>query len=342
VKLGGYKIPFHTFDAAFTVLWAKKNPNTPLPEMESTVLRHSDLLTDILDSLGNIPIVGPVPKIGFFLDKISRAAQKWWKTRGVQALKDIADMEPPEIEALLPRFFGDDINAYLQSRPRKIVILIDTYEALWEQPHLRAAQGHPYALDLALTHIEKIRDMGKTPTPDDIGDNPRELFERFMKNLEGNEQETLKVLSVPRRWDKDIFETLIKRFNTGYPLTRFSEFHRYSFIETTETPGEYGMHDVMRSSLHGWTDPGLRKDAHETMRAYYAESLEMEEGAAITPHHETCLEEAAYHAFGCKTAVGVKEFLDEYYEVFQKNYRIEVLVPLYEQPFLGVGGVAVT
>ena len=79
-----------------------------------------------------------------------------------------------------------------------------------------------------------------------------------MKYLNGPEQETLKVLSVPRFWNRDIFNSLIEIFKTGYSLTAFSELKRFSFVQETE--GKMLLHPLMRPLRNrGWVEERSEK-----------------------------------------------------------------------------------
>ena len=115
-----------------------------------------------------------------------------------------------------------------------------------------------------------------------------------MKYLSVPEQETLKVLSTPRFWNKDIFKVLINNFNTGYPITAFSELNRFSFVQ--KTVGKFQLHPLMRESLQVFQDQDLKKEVHNFMLDFYSNQLKDVDIEAITPEHETAFTEAFYHA----------------------------------------------
>ena len=121
---------------------------------------------------------------------------------------------------------------------------------------LEGSEGVPYYLELAVDTYNEIAKTG-SPKPEDFSRTRSEIFDRFMKYLSVPEQETLKVLSTPRFWNKDIFRALIDHFDTCYPLTAYSELRRFSFVQETE--GKLQLHPLMRKSLQEHQDQELKK-----------------------------------------------------------------------------------
>ncbi|WP_156157413.1 hypothetical protein [Methanosarcina siciliae] len=99
-----------------------------------------------------------------------------------------------------------------------------------------------------------------------------EVFERFIKYLDKQEIETLKVLSAPRFWDYYLFEALVKKFNTGYPLTSFSDLGNFSFTSRNHD-GKWYMHQLMKEGLQEYQARELRERVHRFIFDYYTEKL---------------------------------------------------------------------
>jgi hypothetical protein len=59
----------------------------------------------------------------------------------------------------------------------------------------------------------------------------------------------LKVLSVARVWDRELFESLIEEFNTGYSATALPELRRFSFVQEEQIPSTWTIHPLMREAL---------------------------------------------------------------------------------------------
>jgi len=193
---------------------------------------------------------------------------------------------------------------------------------------IKASECVPYYLEL---EIDTYNEISKTrsPKPDVFAKTHSEIFDRFMKYLNGPEQETLKVLSTPRFWNRDIFNSLIEKFKTGYSLTAFSELKRFSFVQETED--KLLLHPLMRESLQVYQDQEVKKEVHSFMCDYYTNQLNSIDIKAITPEHEIALNEAFYHA---KEAFEIKDLLNWFISTSDLFYRASLwrlIIPLYEE-----------
>jgi tetratricopeptide (TPR) repeat protein len=163
------------------------------------------------------------------------------------------------------------------------------------QSILEGSQGVPYYLDLAVDTYFEIRDRHRRePVPGDFARTPREMFARFLRHLTQQEIETLKVLAVPRFWDYRLFELLVTKYQTGYPLTAFNDLCRFSFVHE-KTTGSWSLHQLMRDSLREHIAPELRQRLHQTMFEYYDGMLAGLTGQSIRAEHRLALTEAFYH-----------------------------------------------
>lgn len=108
---------------------------------------------------------------------------------------------------------------------------------------IESSEGVPYYLELSIDTYRKIKKR-KQPSPEDFAKVPDGIFCRFVKYLDREEKETLKVLSTPRYWDRELFEILVENFKTGYPVTSFSELHGFSFMDLDDK-GKCSMHQLM-------------------------------------------------------------------------------------------------
>jgi len=159
---------------------------------------------------------------------------------------------------------------------------------------IESSEGVPYYLELSIDTYRKIKKR-KQPAPEDFAKVPNGIFCRFVKYLDREEKETLKVLSVPRYWDRELFEILVERFKTEYPATSFSELHGFSFI-TVDDKGKCSMHQLMRKSLQEYQDQELKEEVHGFMCDYYSNQIKNLDIKSITSKHENTLNEAFYHA----------------------------------------------
>jgi tetratricopeptide (TPR) repeat protein len=201
-----------------------------------------------------------------------------------------------------------------------------------QQAIIKGSQGVPYYLDLAVDTYHEIRETkGREPVPADFAQTPMAVFMRFLRHLTQPEVETLKVLAVPRFWDTGLFELLVKGFQTGYPLTAFSDLCRFSFINEEAAPGTWTMHQLMRQSLQEHTSPELVKRVHRLLFELYGGQLKDIDIKGITDRQKAALAEAFYHG---RAALAVQEFFQWFLKPakqFEQAAQWRLLVPLYEQ-----------
>ena len=193
---------------------------------------------------------------------------------------------------------------------------------------LKASECVPYYLELEVdtyTEISKIC----SPKPDNFAKTHSEIFDRFMKYLNGLEKETLKFLSIPRFWNRDIFNSLIEKFKTGYPLTAFSELKRFSFVQETE--GKLLLHPLMKESLQVYQDKEVKKEVHDFMCEYYTNQLNSIDIKAITPEHELALTEAFYHAKESLEAEDLFNWFITVSDPFDRAAFWKLIAPMYEE-----------
>jgi tetratricopeptide (TPR) repeat protein len=366
-----HKVQFPSFDIAYAVLWRKTRPQTPMTRDNFCLLESGTVLADAVDVLGDVTIVGTIPKLAAVALKGSQAVRDWWTKRGSTELRELPSLEPPQIAERLPMFWASDLKDFLAANGKRAVLFLDTYEALtetersegklfqrdewlrelvaqlpgvlwvvcgremlrwaeldpdWKEnldQHLvggladddarrflrtcgiedqtivdtivQGSQGLPYYLDLAVDTYLEAKRRGVRPSTADFAHTPAEVFTRFLRHLTQPEIETLKVLAIPRFWDHDLLESLVTRFNTGYPLTAFSDLCRFSFIRESTVPETWAMHQLMRQSLQEHQAPELKEQVGKFLYDYYArQSLD------ISPGHVTdallyAIAEASYH-----------------------------------------------
>ncbi|AKB58701.1 hypothetical protein MSBR2_2185 [Methanosarcina barkeri 227] len=194
---------------------------------------------------------------------------------------------------------------------------------------IESSEGVPYYLELSIDIYRKIKQK-EQPTPRNFAKVPEGIFCRFAKYLDREEKETLKVLSVPRYWNRELFKILIEKFNTGYPATSFSELHRFSFMDVDEE-GKCSMHQLMRKSLQDYQDPDLKKEVHNFMLDFYSNQLKDLDIKAITQENENALTEAFYHA---KESLEAEKLCEWFISVSDPFYRAalwQLITPMYEE-----------
>jgi tetratricopeptide (TPR) repeat protein len=193
---------------------------------------------------------------------------------------------------------------------------------------VKASEGVPYYLNLSVDTFEKINSI-RQPVPEDFGKTQPEIFNTFMKYSNSNEIRALKVLSAPNFWDRDLFEILMKKFDTGFPAGAFSELIEYSFIKQ-DTKGKYSIHQLMRNSLQESQASEDREKVHHFMMEYYNDKLKGINFKVISHEHEISLIEAYYHAKNVFKVEKLINFLTRFSNPFFKAAFWKLIIPMYE------------
>ena len=397
-----YGIKFNSFDIALATYWKKVNPRVPLVKENYS---EESIVRDVLDICDEFVPANLIPNVLNLARNLPERYQKWALKRK-EEISRLPNLEPADIDELLPVFWAYDLADHLQNSSESAVIFIDTYEALWEKERekgsfnfrdewirkivanlpkstlwvicgrealrwgevdedwknhldqhilgklpekyainlleqcgitekdihkvlIESSEGVPYYLELSIDTYRKIKKR-KQPAPEDFAKVPDEIFCRFVKYLDREEKETLKVLSTPRYWDRELFEILVEKFKTEYPETSFSELHSFSFI-TFDDNGKCSMHQLMRKSLQEYQDHELKKEVHFFMCIYYSLKIKDLNIKAINLEHEIALNEAFYHAKETFKAEELYEWFIEYSTPFYNATFWNLLYPLYEE-----------
>jgi len=194
---------------------------------------------------------------------------------------------------------------------------------------IKASERVPYYLNLSVDTYEKISKK-RNPTLQDFGKTQPEIFNTFVKYLYTNEVRALEVLSAPNFWDQDLFEKLMKTFDSGFPIGAFSELIKFSFIKI-DTYGRFSIHQLMRKSLQEHQNPVERKNVHKFMLEYYSNKLREIDIKAITSEHETALIETFYHAKEVMEAVNLYKWFVTISDPFYIAAFWSLITPIYEE-----------
>jgi hypothetical protein len=161
----------------------------------------------------------------------------------------------------------------LESRFAKMYL--DSYEIeedKIQESIINATKGHPYYLDLCVDTYYKLKNSNKEIGVLTFGYGFREIEERFFKSLAKNEISMLKVLSIPRFYDAELFENLVERFKTGLSIVDFDSFNSFSFIKC-DTNNKYYIHILMREEVSRNISKELKKLINQSMITYYETKL---------------------------------------------------------------------
>ncbi|MCT8139147.1 tetratricopeptide repeat protein [Anaerobacillus sp. CMMVII] len=197
---------------------------------------------------------------------------------------------------------------------------------------IQTSDGLPYYLDLAVDTYENIRkNHFRNPVKEDFAETTKDVFSRFMKYLDQHEIETLKVLSVPRFFDFQLYKSLVQNFQTGYPITSFDELCRFSFMNETESPDLWYIHQLMRNSLQECQSTVLLQDVHTFVYKYYSEKIKEELIIKQFDQEEKMvLIEAVYHAKKVLNEDDLVLWIEKVTEPYIKMSKYTFIAPIYE------------
>lgn len=128
-----FKIPFTVFDLAYMIYWSKAFPEYQIKKEGLPFLEEGSQLSNIVGIFSDAGgIAGTViGTLGYVFDK---AKEFSFDATIRDELKKLNALEANEIEERLGEFFAYDIDIYKEKNPsKKVVIFLDTYEALWRE-----------------------------------------------------------------------------------------------------------------------------------------------------------------------------------------------------------------
>ncbi|MBN2054500.1 ATP-binding protein, partial [bacterium] len=138
----GHGVRLHSFDFAYLLLLAKRNPGVEFNLRQYGWLTKTGALADLV-----LPFVMPT---GSVFEKLCRAIEagtgkrggpytRWWTNRGERELYFVQNTNNlNEIVDKLPRFFAEDLNDWTIQKDVVCVLFLDTHESLVRAFHTGA------------------------------------------------------------------------------------------------------------------------------------------------------------------------------------------------------------
>ena len=198
---------------------------------------------------------------------------------------------------------------------------------------IRAAQGHPYYLDLCVDTYYKLLDASKPVTTDSFGGGFQEILERFFRSLDKSEISVLRVLSVPRFYDFEVFEILNSRFRTGYSTASFDVFNAFSFIKH-EQNSKYIIHILMRDEIKKQLNKELKRSIDNSMVNYYREKLAPKKIPVVDIRFY--FSELLYHLFASESQEHILSRVEAEYIGIVKRLQVSGETKYLLEQFLGL------
>ncbi|KAA3616456.1 MAG: tetratricopeptide repeat protein [Calditrichaeota bacterium] len=182
------------------------------------------------------------------------------------------------------------------------------------------SNGHPYYLDLAIDTYYELKNQGKKIVSREFSSRNIHILDLFLRNLKESEIESLKLLSIPRYYNYEIFELLISEFNVGYPFSKFDEFNRFSFIKHEKD--QYFIHDLMREGLKHVLEKRFLKKIHSLIALYYDHELETNKNLYTQDSLMDLFLEANYHHMNHLSKSNYQQWLSDKKYTFLKYLQL--------------------
>lgn len=138
----------------------------------------------------------------------------------------------------------------------------------------KSSKGYPLLLYLCVETYASIKNRGEEPNINSFGKNYPEIIERFIYNLDKNTVEVLRLVSIPRYYDLEIFSLLIKENNVSFPLTEYMQFNKYSFVSYDKQESEYYIHNLIRDEMNFKTDKRLLQSTQNYLLRYFTQKFD--------------------------------------------------------------------
>lgn len=135
------------------------------------------------------------------------------------------------------------------------------------------SMGHPYQLDLLVDTYMEMKNKNITPQANLFANNAREILACFFRYLQAEEIAVINILSIPRFYDFMLFKYLLLHFPTGYPVTMFEDFNKFSFVSKMDND-TYHIHEIMRKDLLETIAADLYKEVNKALCDYYFNLLQ--------------------------------------------------------------------
>lgn len=156
-----------------------------------------------------------------------------------------------------------------------------------------SSNGHPFHMDLCVDQYHEMLNKGIAVEAHRFTAVNSEILERFLMHLDHREVEILKLMSIPRWYDAELFEELASAFMGSRIRNHFEGIQRFSFVESEGN--RFFFHALMRENLSHQVEDGSLLKAHGIIFEYYMKRLGR--CALASPHDyiESLLSECCYH-----------------------------------------------
>lgn len=125
-------VQFPHFEIAYAAWHQAAKPDVSLRRGDLSFLEDGELAAEVIDAIADLPGADLFIKIPRALKRLSAGANEWWTRKGERALRGLGSRTASDIQNLLPAFWARDVRDFIAHNRQPIVLLLDTYEALWD------------------------------------------------------------------------------------------------------------------------------------------------------------------------------------------------------------------
>lgn len=181
----------------------------------------------------------------------------------------------------------------------------------------KSSKGYPLLLYLSVETYASIKNRGEEPNRESFGKNYPEIIERFIYNLDKSTVEVLRLVSIPRFYDREIFSMLIRENNISFLLTEYIQFNKYSFVSYDEQEREYYIHDLIREEMNNKTDQQVIVLTQKKLMQFFTNRF-------LTSHTTKSFIEIVFYACELYDVTEFNEWINQ--DIIQNTSPIDILI----------------
>ncbi|WP_182908083.1 aminoglycoside phosphotransferase family protein [Microbispora sp. H13382] len=128
MQFGEQGVRFDRFDIAYAVLWQRLHPHLGLTRAGLPFVEHSEVLTEILDSVAGVPVFATALGLLKLMDRGVDARKRRRHLRTDETLSQLDQLPGANLVDAVTYLFAEDLRVSHKDRP--YLITVDAYEAL--------------------------------------------------------------------------------------------------------------------------------------------------------------------------------------------------------------------
>lgn len=153
------------------------------------------------------------------------------------------------------------------------------------------SMGVPYHLDLLVDTYIEMKNKNIVPHVELFANNARDILECFFKFLHEEEIAVIKIISIPRFYTFDLFKYLLLDFPTGFSITMFDEFNKFSFVSRIDKE-TFHIHEIMRRDVLEIMSCEMLQKINKSIAQYY---FSLYKNSTIYNEKKNTIKEGIYH-----------------------------------------------